>query len=72
MSTVTNNTANTSLGVLSNEAESLLNQAREYRKMMDELPANDQRREVYEKIIRDLLERARRFSSVVTSTSSSS
>jgi hypothetical protein len=54
-----------SLNVLSNEANSLLEQAKTYRALMDDLPPNDSRRAVYEGIIRDLLDRSRRLSEAV-------
>lgn len=63
--------ANTTLNILSSEADSILDQAKKYRAEMDALPPNDPRREVYEKMIRDLLERSRKLSIVVTSTASS-
>lgn len=62
---------NTTLNILSSEADSILDQAKKYRVEMDALPANDPRRDVYEKMIRDLLERSRRLSITVTSTASS-
>jgi hypothetical protein len=60
------------LGLLSSEAGSLLDQAKTYRAMMEALGPDDPRRSVYETVIRDLLERSRRLSSVVVTTSSSS
>lgn len=69
-------TANTALGFLTTEAESLLAQARKYRAEMNALPPDDKRRQVYEEAIRDLVDRANRISNTVsttiTSTSSSS
>lgn len=60
------------LTVLSSEADSLLEQAKKYRMELEQLPSGDPRREVYEKFIRDLLERSRRLSSAVTLTAKSS
>jgi hypothetical protein len=65
-------TATYSLSLLASEAASLLSQAKKYREAMDALEPNDVRRPVYEAMIRDLLERANRLSSVVTTTSTSS
>jgi len=65
-------TANTALGFLASEAASLLQQAKTYRDEMNKLGPNDPRREVYEKAIRDLVDRANRTSNIVTSTSSGS
>lgn len=62
---------NRSLSILSSEADSLLEQAKQYRADLEALPPEDPRREVYEKIIRDLLERSRRLSSEVTSIAKS-
>lgn len=64
-------TANTALGFLTAEAESLLAQARKYREEMNALPTGDPRVEVYSRIIRDLVDRANRISSTVTTTVSS-
>jgi hypothetical protein len=64
--------ANASLGLLSSEAISLLEQAKRYKAAMDALPEGDPRRPVYDNIIRDLLERSRRLSSVVVTTSTTS
>jgi len=72
MTITANNSTNASLGILSSEADSLLSQAKEYRKLMEALPVNDPQRAVYEKIILDLLQRSRRMSVAVTSTASSS
>ena len=60
------------LNVLSAEASSLLDQAKRYRVEMNELPEGDSRRDVYERMIRDLLDRSNRLSSAVSSTASSS
>ena len=65
MSTVIGNTA---LGFLTSEAQSLLAQAKKYRDEMNALPEGDPRRGVYEKAIRDLVERANRISTAVTTT----
>jgi hypothetical protein len=67
MSTSSTATANVSLGLMVSEASSLLEQARKYRTEMDALPESDPRKEVYEKIIRDLLDRAQKLSVAVTS-----
>lgn len=66
--------ANTSnaLTALSTEAESLLEKAKQYRQDMEALPAGDPRREVYEKLIRDLLNASSSLSATVTSTAKSS
>jgi hypothetical protein len=61
-----------SLNILASEADSLLDQAKKYRAEMDALPAGDPRREVYDKMIRDLLERSRRLSNAVTTSTSTS
>ena len=63
--------ANYTLNILSSEAYSILEQAKKYRADMEKLPQDDPRRAVYEEMIRDMLERSRRFSSIVTSTASS-
>ena len=63
--------ANVSLGLLSSEAHSLLDQARKYRQEMEALPQDDPRRPVYEKLILDLLERSRKLSVTVTTSASS-
>lgn len=65
-------TANISLGILNSQAKDLYEQARRYREEMDKLPPNDPQRATYEKIILDLLTRARHLSSTVTNTASSS
>ena len=65
-------TSTSALKLLSSEADEILDQARAYRVEMDNLPEGDVRREVYEKVIRDLLERSRKLSTVVTSTASKS
>ena len=65
-------TATASLRLLSNEAMSLVDQAKTYRTQMDSLPEDDPRREVYEMVIRDMLERSRRLSSFVANTTSNS
>jgi hypothetical protein len=61
-------TANTALGVLTNEAASLLAQAKTYREAMNQLPADDPRREVYLRAINDLVDRANRLSTTVSTT----
>jgi hypothetical protein len=71
MSNSVSTTATTSLTLLSSEAASLLDQAKKYREMMDGLPAEDPKRQIYEAIIRDLLERSNRLSSFVVTTTSS-
>lgn len=63
--------SNAPLELLSSEAASLLDEAREYRAEMDKLPADDPGRSIYERIIRNLLERSRRLSDSVSSTASS-
>lgn len=66
------NVSSSSLGFLTSEADALLNQAKKYRQEMDALPQGDTRREVYEKMIRELLDLSRKLSNkVMTSTSSS-
>jgi hypothetical protein len=59
------NTSSTALNFLASEADSLLEQARKYRAEMEALAPDDPRREVYEKMILDYLERSRRLSSAV-------
>ena len=65
-------TANVALTTLMSEAQSLYAQAEKYRKEMENLPANDPQRKVYEQVILDLLSRAQSLSLTVTSTASSS
>jgi cytochrome c-type biogenesis protein CcmH/NrfG len=60
-----------SLSILSSEADSLLEQAKAYRVLMDQLPANDPKRQVYEQIIVDLLQRSQRISVAVTTSANS-
>ena len=67
-------TSSSAWKALSSEAESLLNQAKQYRKEMEALPDTTEgkaKREVYEKMIRDLLERSRKLSVQVTTSASS-
>jgi hypothetical protein len=71
MKPATNTTSTSTLKLLSSEADLILEQARKYRAEMDALPANDPRRDVYEKFIRDLLDHSQKLSMVVTSTASS-
>ena len=67
----TNASTSASLGFLTSEADALLSQAKKYRQEMDALPPGDTRREVYEKMIRELLDLSRKLSNkVVASTSS--
>jgi hypothetical protein len=67
----TSTSAATALGFLTSEAASLLQQAKVYRDEMNKLEQNDPRREVYEKSIRDLVDRASRMSITVTTSTSS-
>jgi hypothetical protein len=53
------------LSALSDEAVSLLEKAKKYRYEMDQLPADDPRRAVYEQLIRDLLNTSSSISSKV-------
>ena len=71
MKILANTTSTSTLKLLSSEADLILEQARKYRAEMDALPAGDSRREIYEKIIRDLLDHSQKLSMVVTSTASS-
>lgn len=64
-------TSTSALKMLSSEADSILEQAKKYREEMEKLPANDPGRAIYEKVIRDLLDRSRNLSTVVTSSASS-
>ena len=56
---------NPELSVLSREAASLLDLAKEYRRKLESLPANDPLRPDLEQIIKDLLEKANALSDVV-------
>jgi hypothetical protein len=69
---ISNYTTNSSLGLLNSEAISLLDQAKKYRAEMEKLPTDDQRRQIYEQMIRDLLDRSRSLSVTVTTSASSS
>jgi hypothetical protein len=53
------------LSALSDEAISLLEKAKKYRLEMEQLPADDPRRAVYEQLIRDLLNTSSSISSKV-------
>jgi hypothetical protein len=67
--------SSSALRALASEAESLLNQAKKYREEMEALPKTpegDAQRQIYEKMIRDLLERSRRLSVTVTTSATSS
>lgn len=52
---------------LISEARELYEQAKKYREEMESLPADDPRRETYERIIRDLLDRSKKMSRKVKS-----
>jgi hypothetical protein len=56
---------NPELSVLSREAASLLDLAKEYPRKLESLPANDPLRPDLEQIIKDLLEKANALSDVV-------
>ena len=56
----------TFLKTISSEADSLLIKAEEYRSAMDALPQEDARRDVYEKMILDLLKRSYRLAVSIT------
>jgi len=71
MSSSTSSTTS-SLGILSSEAEALLNRAKQLRQEMDALPKDDPKRAVYEKAISGLLESARSLSIRVTTSARSS
>jgi len=60
--------SNRPLEILSSEADSLLEQAKTYRREMDELPDGDPRREVLARVIRDLLERSQKLNREVIAT----
>ncbi len=67
--------ANAAYKVLSSEADSLIEQAEDYRLKMEKLPTGpegDAQRAIYEAIIRDLLDRSRKLSTTVTSSASGS
>lgn len=64
-------TANTAIGTMLSEAESLYRQAELYREEMDKLSEGDPQRPVYEKLILELLARARSLSTKVSTTSGS-
>jgi hypothetical protein len=53
------------LAALSREAASLLDLAKEYRKKMESLPANDPLRPELEQVIKDLLQKANSLSDTV-------
>lgn len=72
MSNSSTTATSTALGFLTTEASLALEQAKKLRDELNALPANDPKREVLEKTIQDLLDRSRRFSTIVTSTASSS
>jgi hypothetical protein len=72
MSNNSTTTANVSLSFISAEAFSLVEQAKKYRALMDQLPDGDPHRAIYESIIRDLLERSRRASTFAVTTSTAS
>jgi intergrase/recombinase len=71
MSSASTTAANATLGFLTSEAASLLQQAKSYRDEMNKLAADDPQRDVYQKAIRDLVDRANRMSITVLSTSAS-
>ncbi len=56
-----------SLNFLAAEADSLLEQAKKLRAEMAKLPEGDARRPVYDGMIRELLDRSRKFSERVIS-----
>jgi hypothetical protein len=56
-----------SLSTLSSAASDIVDRAKLYRQEMDKLPEGDSRREVYEKLIRELLKTANTISYAVTS-----
>lgn len=65
-------TSSTTLTALTVEAETLLEKAKRYRAEMESLPPNDERREVYEKLIRELLSASQTISANVSVSVSSS
>jgi hypothetical protein len=68
-------TSSSALKILASEAESLLTQAKKYREEMEALPKTpeyDAQRQIYEKMIRDLLDRSRRLSVTVTNNAATS
>lgn len=65
-------TTTATLGFLTSEAALALQEAKRLREQLASLPEGDPQRSVLEKAIQDLLDRSRRFSTVVTSTASSS
>jgi hypothetical protein len=58
-------TAKFSPEVVIGEARALYEQAKKYRAEMEALPADDPRREVYERMIIDLLDRSKKLSQEV-------
>ena len=60
------------LGFLTSEAELALQEAKRLREQLAALPEGDPKRAFLERAIQDLLDRSRRFSTVVTSTAASS
>ena len=70
--TKSTSTSTSALKLLSSQADEILEQAKAYRAEMDKLLPDDPRREVYQKVIRDLLERSRKLSTAVTNVASSS
>ena len=70
--TTSSSTFSGTMAALSNEAEALLEKAKAYRKQMDELAADDPRREVYDKLIRELLAASNNIASKVKTSVGSS
>lgn len=63
--------ANFTLGLLQEQANSMIEMAKRYRAEMEALPPNDPQRAVYEKTIRELLARAKLISGNVITTANS-
>jgi hypothetical protein len=65
-------TTTATLGFLTSEAALALEEAKRLREQLIALPEGDPKKAILEKAIQDLLDRSRRFSTVVTSTAASS
>jgi hypothetical protein len=65
-------TTTATLGFLTSEAALALQEAKRLRDQLAALPEGDPKRAILEKAIQDLLDRSRRFSTVVAGTAASS
>jgi hypothetical protein len=71
MSNSSTATTTATLGFLNSEAALALQEAKKLREQLSALPEGDPKRAILERTIQDLLDRSRRFSTIVTSTASS-